>query len=153
MFNAHQGVESVDKTERGQPFLQIPKSMLFSRKKRRDLIGLALMHLRRPFSACRAKWVGSSGCCKDHVKTEQHAIARCSAYDSSRFGGHPMDVPGSPACSAIVRVLFGGSFTGDFGNVADRIIFTERLCCSWACGFVLRYYVSNREVADFLNAH
>jgi hypothetical protein len=71
---------------------------------------------------CHASGVGSDQCCRAHVIAEQSAIDRCGGYDSSRFGPRPTDVPGAPTCSAGAALgATGLPFTGDFGDVDDRI--------------------------------
>jgi hypothetical protein len=81
-------------------------------------------------SVCRARGVGSSDCCSAQVVAEQMAIDGCGLYDSRRFGLLPYDIPGSTFCSSVVRRFAPAPlFTGDFGNVTDRIAFGERRCC------------------------
>lgn len=79
---------------------------------------------------CRSKGIASKDCCKAHVKAEQTAIDHCGLYDSAKFGLLPTDVPGAPACSKIVAAFAPPpSFTGDFGNVSDRISYGNSRCC------------------------
>jgi hypothetical protein len=80
---------------------------------------------------CRATGLGSSDCCKAHVVAEQMAIEHCGKYDSKRFGKLPTDVPFAPVCGAIAAAFAPPPpFTGDFGNVADRIAYGVKMCCS-----------------------
>ena len=82
-------------------------------------------------ATCRRAGVGSADCCQAHVTAEQHAIDHCGAYDSARFGSLATDVPGAPFCGSIIRALAPGlPFTGDFGNVADRITYGFKRCCA-----------------------
>ena len=81
-------------------------------------------------STCRRDGIGSGTCCQAHVRAEQTAIDRVGPYPSRLFGPLPSDVPGAPTCSAIVHAFARGMpFTGDFGNVADRIAYGFRRCC------------------------
>jgi hypothetical protein len=79
---------------------------------------------------CRSKGIDSKDCCQAQVDAEQHAIDDCGAYDSRRFGKLPTDIPGTPFCSeAAKRFAPPPPFTGDFGNVADRISYGNKRCC------------------------
>jgi outer membrane protein OmpA-like peptidoglycan-associated protein len=81
-------------------------------------------------TTCRATGIGSAACCRAHVVAEQTAIDRCFRYDSALFGRRPTDVPRAPGCSAIAaRLAPPPPFTGDFGNVADRIAYGNTVCC------------------------
>jgi outer membrane protein OmpA-like peptidoglycan-associated protein len=80
-------------------------------------------------TTCRRDGTGSSSCCKAHVTAEQSAIDTCGGYPSAKFGKSPTDVPGVPGCSWIASKLAPGPpFTGDFGNVSDRIKFGDLVC-------------------------
>ncbi len=79
---------------------------------------------------CRSKGVGSAECCKAQVDAEQQAIDTCGPYKSSRFGPLPTDIPGAAFCSfAAKQVAPKPGFSGDFGNVTDRIAHGLKLCC------------------------
>jgi uncharacterized protein DUF4157 len=81
-------------------------------------------------ATCRTSGVGSKACCEAHVVAEQNAIDRCTPYNSRAFGPLPTDVPGAPLCSRIVAAFAPPpAFTGDFGNVADRITYGKSRCC------------------------
>jgi outer membrane protein OmpA-like peptidoglycan-associated protein len=85
---------------------------------------------RAAIAVCRSKGVGSSECCKAQVDAEQQAIDTCGKYPSSRFGTLPTDIPGAGFCSLAARQAAPSpSFSGDFGNVADRIAHGNKLCC------------------------
>lgn len=81
---------------------------------------------------CRIKGAESKECCREQIVAEQKAIDICGPYDSHRFGRWPTDVPGSPYCSQKVRENAppGPPFSGDFGNVNDRIAYGNKRCCS-----------------------
>jgi hypothetical protein len=80
---------------------------------------------------CQSNGVGSDDCCRAQVVAEQTAIEACGSYDSSLFGKLPTDVPGAPLCSDLIRLAAPGiPFTGDFGNVKDRIVYGWLRCCS-----------------------
>src|SRR6266404_4317187 len=96
----------------------------------RPIPGSATPEWSAAITTCRASGLGSSACCKAQVEAEQKAIDRCIPYDSSRFGTLPTDVPSTPGCSGIAaRIAPGTPFTGDFGNVADRIAYGNTRCC------------------------
>ena len=79
---------------------------------------------------CRTHGVGSTDCCEAQTRAEQRAIDRCGPYNSALFGLLPTDVPFTPACSSIAaRFAPGPAFSGDFGNVADRVTFGIVRCC------------------------
>ena len=81
-------------------------------------------------SICRSDGIGSKTCCQAQVVAEQNAIDHVGPYDSSLFGPLPTDVPGAPFCSFIVRRRSPGlPFTGNFGNVSDRIAYGIKRCC------------------------
>jgi hypothetical protein len=88
-------------------------------------------------TTCRTKGVGSKDCCRAHVTAEQTAINRCGPYPSTTFGLLPTDVPGAnvpgaPDCSDFteqIARLYPPIFTGDFGNVFDRISYGNSRCC------------------------
>jgi hypothetical protein len=81
---------------------------------------------------CRKDGVGSGTCCRAHVVAEQSAIDRCGAYDSTLFGRLPTDVPHSALCSGIVLAATPPpAFTGDFGNLRDRISYGDLRCCTF----------------------
>ena len=80
---------------------------------------------------CQSNGAGSDDCCRAQVVAEQTAIEACGSYDSSLFGKLPTDVPGAPLCSDVLRLAAPGiPFTGDFGNVKDRIVYGWLRCCS-----------------------
>ena len=82
-------------------------------------------------STCRRTGVGSSECCEAHIVAEQSAIDTCEPYNSSLLGKLPTDVPFSPGCGQIVASQAPPpAFTGDFGNLSDRIAFGKKRCCS-----------------------
>jgi hypothetical protein len=101
----------------------------------RDRSGLPPKSLNGPWTkaveVCRSAGLSSTECCHAHVEAEQKTIDECGPYDSARFGKLPTDVPGAPLCSFVAE-KFGPSppFTGDFGNVTDRIRYGKRKCCS-----------------------
>ena len=81
-------------------------------------------------AVCRSKGVASNECCKAQVDAEQEAIDTCGKYPSSRFGTLPTDIPFSSFCSsAAQRFAPPPPFSGDFGNVTDRIAHGNKLCC------------------------
>lgn len=96
----------------------------------RPIPGSATPEWSAAITTCRASGLASSACCKAQVDAEQNAIDRCTPYDSSRFGTLPTDVPSTPGCSSIAaRIAPGPPFTGDFGNVGDRIAYGNTRCC------------------------
>jgi outer membrane protein OmpA-like peptidoglycan-associated protein len=81
-------------------------------------------------TVCRSTGVGSPDCCQAHVRAEQAAIDICLPYPTATFGRLPTDVPGSRNCSRLsAKFAPGPSFSGDFGNLSDRITFGIGLCC------------------------